>query len=74
MTALFAAILTESRRASAAAHRYEDLKRMAATARAGFGPADVPRRVFDEFYSLEAVGPATRSTGDRTLRPWPARA
>jgi hypothetical protein len=48
-------VFTEFRRAVAAEQRYEDLKgrSTAALAREGIARADVPRRIFEEFYSLE---------------------
>jgi hypothetical protein len=47
------AVAAEFRRAAAAEQRYEDLKHngAAAFAREGIVRADVPRRVFEEFYS-----------------------
>jgi hypothetical protein len=47
---------TEFRRAVAAEQRYEDLKgrSTAALAREGIARADLPRRIFGEFYSLES--------------------
>jgi hypothetical protein len=47
---------TEFRRAVAAEQRYEYLKgrSTAALAREGIARADVPRRIFEEFYSLES--------------------
>jgi hypothetical protein len=47
LLAMFLALLAEYRRASAAAHRYDALKYRA---RDDAG-ADIPRQVFDEFYS-----------------------
>ena len=46
-------VLAELRRARAAEQRYENLHRAgaAALARDGIVPADIPRRIFDEFYS-----------------------
>jgi hypothetical protein len=50
----FRVILAEFRRAVAAERRYEDLRRADTTAlaRAGMVRADIPRRIFEEFYSL----------------------
>jgi hypothetical protein len=46
------AMLAEFRRAAAAAQRYEDLRyRSAGTGR--IAPGDLPRQVFEEFYSVE---------------------
>jgi hypothetical protein len=47
------AVLAEFQRAVAAAHRYERLKGAgaAALARNRIRPADIPRRIFDEFYA-----------------------
>jgi hypothetical protein len=47
---IFAVILAEFRRAVAAARRYEDL-RYGSGRHEGIAPADIPRRVFEEFYS-----------------------
>jgi hypothetical protein len=49
-------VFTEFRRAVAAQQRYEDLKGKgtAALAREGIARADIPRRIFEEFYSLGA--------------------
>jgi hypothetical protein len=46
-------VLAELRRARAAEQRYENLRRAGAAplARDGIVPADIPRRIFDEFYS-----------------------
>jgi hypothetical protein len=57
------AVGAEFQRAAAAAHRYERLKRAGAgaLARAGILPADIPRRVFEEFYaSMLNTGEDTR--------------
>jgi hypothetical protein len=53
---LFGVLLAEFRRAVAAEQRYEHLKRASAAclARDGIAPADIPRRIFEEFYSLSA--------------------
>jgi hypothetical protein len=49
------ALLAEFRWACAAAQRYEDLKYRSAW-RGSVAPADIPRRIFEEFYSVgEAV-------------------
>jgi hypothetical protein len=47
-------VLAEFKRAVAAEQRYEDLKRTSAAALAcdGIVRADIPRRIFEEFYSL----------------------
>jgi hypothetical protein len=47
------AVLAEFRRAGAAEQRYERLRRAgaAALAREAIVPADIPRRIFKEFYS-----------------------
>jgi hypothetical protein len=47
-------VIAEYRRAVAAERRYDDLKRMGATAlaREGIAPADISRRIFNEFYSF----------------------
>ena len=52
----FRAVLDEFRRAMAAEQRYEYLRRAGAAAlsRDGVVRADVPRRIFDEFYSSSA--------------------
>ena len=52
----------EYRRAIAAERRYDELKRMAATslAREGLAAADIPRRIFNEFYSLGRTSEARR--------------
>jgi hypothetical protein len=47
---ILAAIVAEFRRAVAAARRYEDL-RYGGSRHEGGAPADIPRRVFEEFYS-----------------------
>jgi hypothetical protein len=69
---------TEFRRAVAAEQRYEDLKgrSTAALAREGIARADVPRRIFEEFYSLESQRRRaneaefqTRLKADTSLRP-----
>ena len=51
---LLLAILAEFRRARAAEQRYEKLRRAgaAALARDGIVRTDLPRRIFEEFYSL----------------------
>jgi hypothetical protein len=48
----FLAILTEFRRALAAARRYETL-RYGRAGQEGLAPADTPLRIFDEFYGVE---------------------
>jgi len=53
-------MLAEFRRAAAAAQRYEDLRYRSAHA-----PADIPPRVFEEFYS---VGEAVESRRPRRLQ------
>jgi hypothetical protein len=47
------AVLAEFQRARAAEQRYEDLRRAsaAALARDDIVPTDLPRRIFEEFYS-----------------------
>jgi hypothetical protein len=52
----FRVVLAEFQRATAAEQRYEYLRRAgtAALARDGVVRADVPRRIFDEFYSSSA--------------------
>lgn len=54
---LFLVVLAEFKRAVAAAQRYTELKRIDATTltRDGITPADIPRRIFDEFYSRGEV-------------------
>jgi hypothetical protein len=49
-------VFAEFRRAAAAEQRYEELKgrSTAAVAREGIAHPDVPRRIFEEFYSLSA--------------------
>ena len=47
---VFAVVLAEFRRAIAAVGRYEDL-RYGRGRHEGIAPADIPRRVFKEFYS-----------------------
>jgi hypothetical protein len=47
---IFAVIVAEFRRAVTAARRYEDL-RYGGGRHEGVSPADIPRRVFEEFYS-----------------------
>ena len=47
---VFAAVLAEFRRAIAAVGRYEDL-RYGSGRHEGVEPADIPQRVFEEFYS-----------------------
>ena len=49
---LLLAMVAEFGRACAAAQRYEDLRHRGA-GRGSIAPADVPRRVFEEFYSVE---------------------
>jgi hypothetical protein len=53
--ALVVGMLAELSRAVAAEQRYQDLKRTDATAftRRGRLPGDLPRLVFDEFYSFK---------------------
>jgi hypothetical protein len=45
-------MLAEFTRAIAAAHRYEDLRYRGAGHRR-IAPDDIPRRIFEEFYSVE---------------------
>jgi hypothetical protein len=47
---IFAVVLAEFRRAVAAARRYEHL-RYGSCRQEGIAPAEIPRRVFEEFYS-----------------------
>jgi hypothetical protein len=56
-------MLAEFRRAAAAAQRYEDLRYRSAHGK--IAPADIPRRVFEEFYS---VGEAVESRRPRRLQ------
>jgi hypothetical protein len=53
---LFLVILAEFRRAIAATQRYKELKCMGTSALAceGITRADIPRRIFEEFYSYES--------------------
>jgi hypothetical protein len=62
---LLLVILTEFRRARAAEQRHGHLRRagVAALARDGIVPADIPRRIFDEFYS----SPVDQRAGARTV-------
>jgi hypothetical protein len=54
-------ILAEFRRAIAATRRYEGL-RWGSGRREGIAPADIPRRIFEEFYALgTAVDPRPRA-------------
>jgi hypothetical protein len=57
---LFAVVLAEFRRAVAAARRYEDL-RYGGGRHEGVAAADVPRRVFEEFYSCAPPGEPPRA-------------
>jgi hypothetical protein len=52
----FRGVLAEFRHARAAEQRYGYLRRAgtAALARDGIAPADIPRRIFEEFYSSSA--------------------
>ena len=65
---LFHLLLTEYRRAIAAAALHEDLRRMNAVARTREGMAwsEIPRRVFDEFYS--SGGPVPKAAAPRGTR------
>jgi hypothetical protein len=60
---LFPVVVAEFQRAVAAARRYEQLKRAdaAAMGRDGISSVDIPRRIFEEFYSSDD-GPAIRSS------------
>ena len=62
---VFAVVLAEFRLAVAAARRYEDL-RYGSGRHEGMAPADIPRRVFEEFYAYErpaeARGPQMESS------------
>ena len=51
---LLLVVLAEFRRARAAEQRYEQLTRASAAALAldGIAPADIPQRIFHEFYAL----------------------
>jgi hypothetical protein len=67
------AMLAEFRRAAAAAQRYDDLRyRSAGTGR--IATADFPRRVFEEFYSVETpaeVAPVQPASA--RFPEWPVR-
>jgi hypothetical protein len=58
-------ILAEFRRANAATRRYEDL-RYGSGRREGIAPADIPPRIFQEFYSSSG-----RAVNQRLLSPKP---
>ena len=60
---LFAVVLAELRRAVAAARRYEDL-RYGSGRREDRTAADIPRRVFEEFYSSARPGESRRAERD----------
>ena len=60
---IFAAVLAEFRRAAAAARRYEDL-RYGSGRREDRTAADIPRRVFEEFYSSARPGESRRAERD----------
>jgi hypothetical protein len=69
-------LLAEFKRAIAAERRHSELKHMdtIALAREGIARADVPRRVFEEYYSSTESEPATKSAvhqGDAS-RPHPS--
>jgi hypothetical protein len=49
---ILAVVLAELGRAVAAAQRYEDLRYRSAC-HEGMAPADIPRRILAEFYSVE---------------------
>ena len=53
----FVLVLAEFKLAMAAEQRYEDLKRAGGTAlaRDAIVPADIPRRIFEEFYHSEGL-------------------
>jgi hypothetical protein len=57
---IFAVVLAEFRRAIAAVGRYEDL-RYGRGRHEGIAPADIPRRVFEEFYSSAPPVEASRA-------------
>jgi hypothetical protein len=67
------AMLAEFRRAAAAAQRYDDLRyRSAGSGR--IAPADLPRQVFEELYSVETpaeVAPAQPASA--RFPEWPMR-
>lgn len=71
-------MLAEFSRAAAAAHRYEDLRYRSADGK--IAPADIARRVFEEFYSFEEAVESHRAGRLRsesaagTLRPGGQRA
>jgi hypothetical protein len=71
---LVAVVLAELRRAVAAARRYED-RRYGSGRPEGMTPADVPRRIFEEFYSDARPVEAGRADWKRqvTWRPSGAR-
>jgi hypothetical protein len=50
-------VVAEFRRASEAEQRYRQLRHLdpAALAREGLVPSDVPRRIFEEFYRVDAA-------------------
>ena len=53
-------VVAEFRRAFEAERRYRQLRYLdpAALAREGLVPSDVPRRIFEEFYSIDATATA----------------
>jgi hypothetical protein len=53
-----AVLVTELRRAIAAEHRYEELKRLDAVAGKRGSRADIARLVFEEFYASGGAGAA----------------
>lgn len=62
--ALLVVLVGEFKRAVAAEHRYHDLKRSRSTQPL----ADLPRLVFDEFYSLEGTAEPRRRDTSRSPR------
>lgn len=67
---LFLMVLAELKRAVAAAQRYAELKRVGAATltRDGIAPADIPRRIFNEFYSCGEVVKPQRGDAVRSHR------
>jgi hypothetical protein len=62
---IFAVVLAEFRRAVAAARRYEDL-RYGSGRHGDMAPAEIPRRVFEEFYS--SARPVESRRAERDLQ------